>query len=183
MLNPWVRTDKEFYEVFKFFLNRNPSRVLEWGSGGSTTIYPYFIPNLSIWISIEADLSWAKTVRQHLPADRLVDLREAPPLIGTPTKFIPGEPLDIWLSHPNFFSYVRYPDRFEMTFDVIIIDGHVRYDTLLQSRKYSHKETLILHHDSYDGVHAANISKVPNLIEVDSFETYRVFKHENLNSN
>jgi hypothetical protein len=112
-------------------LNRivgSDSRVLEYGSGGSTL---YFATRATEVVSVEHDPHWAQVV-----ADRVGDRAE---IILAPAV---GEPSDSYASTDeryrgmSFREYASVADRFpDGYFDILLIDGRARTSTFAHGRR------------------------------------------------
>ncbi len=103
-------------------LERKPRRVLEWGSGGSTLVWPRELPDAD-WLSIEHDPAYARAIRDRLPPN--VDLRVLP---------YP----DYWMLDPGEVG----------KFDLIVVDGRKRLLCLEQARQLLADDGAVLLHDA-----------------------------------
>jgi len=92
-------------------------RVLEYGSGGSTTFFSQFVDQ---WVSMEHDTNWAPKVRSVLPtlpwSDK-VRLLVVPR--DLPTESFEGTP-------EEYRSYIDKPAELAIQFHLVIDDGRAR---------------------------------------------------------
>ena len=100
---------------------REPARVLEWGSGGSTLYWPAMFPSLE-WLSIEHNKAYAQAIEDRLPAN--VTLRR--------------------LDFPAY--YQLGPDAGK--FDLIIVDGRERVRCLDAARSLLSEGGAVILHDA-----------------------------------
>jgi hypothetical protein len=127
------------------------SRVLEWGSGGSTV---HFSPACLSWLSIEHHHEWAARVQAAVPADGRVSLLYVPPdrpvipILDDSKGYTKGyeEAFDSYAQAA--LSPAAMAAGGENGFDVIVIDGRARLFCALLCLKHDHlKRATILFHD------------------------------------
>lgn len=173
MLAPWLREPCELKLMEEFLKRIRPESILEWGAGGSTTLYPGWCPPVSRWIAIESDLEWVNKVKDNLPKDRNIEVYHVPCDAGTDES-----DKNSWLRNTWYSQYVSYPDKFNLKFDLIYIDGRARHNCLDQALKYSHENTLIAHHDCCDQVHIDNVKSTKNIEIIETFGAYWVLRYK-----
>ena len=122
------------------FLRPN-SRMLEWGSGGSTVYFAQQLPTGATLTSVEHDPKWFAEVRQHIGQDprlRLL-LREATGPLGANATI---EEEDTRPLQP----FVHAADGEQ--FDLILVDGNARSACLQQAKQLLAPGGLVVLHDA-----------------------------------
>ena len=132
-MKPWM-SDSEMLLVIKHLYYTDT--MLEWGSGGSTTYFPYFVKN---YYSIEHDKEWADKVKSSLPPN--VDFN----FFGWDSeRTIPTQ-------RNQFKTYIEYIDKLKVKkFDKILIDGRARGWCAEYALNYLHKDSIIFIHDFWN---------------------------------
>jgi len=127
-------TTKQESDFFLGHIKRN-HKVLEYGSGDSTLEISSICEKM---ISIEHQKNWFETVRNQLPPNATILLRE-PDLAFIEGTYNCG-------TFDEFRSYITAPVEFER-FDIILIDGRARVECAKFCEKIADSETLIFIHD------------------------------------
>lgn len=131
---------KEIHFLEGFLTTCGAEFVLEWGSGGSTIIFPPLCTNLKRWVAIEHDFEWSEKVRLGNENEK-VELFYVPPDSSWQPQ---DESLDS-LSH--FWNYVLSPKLLDLQFDLIFIDGRARTSCLIEGEKVLTKNGFVVLHD------------------------------------
>lgn len=122
-------------------IRRSPIRVLEWGSGASTSHFPAFLEQQGItysWLSLEHDRGWFETVSRNAagnPNVRVV-LVEPPPGGNPKSRECPMD------------SYVSFPSNAGGTYDFILVDGRKRRRCLLEAHRLLSPGGAVFLHDA-----------------------------------
>lgn len=126
MLVPWMHPVE--LEQFKWTLEAQPKRCLEWGSGGSTLVI-LEQPSVEQLVSIDHDAEWVKRVQAEISDPRL-DLRYVPADVHGEDER-PGSEWAIRAeTDPELLrSYVELPTG---EFDFVFVDGRARRFCLLR---------------------------------------------------
>ena len=117
-----MMTEVEIIEMNYLLGDRRPTRVLEWGSGGSTIYWPPRHDCIRAWISVEHDEAWADKVTPLL--DPKVHL--------------------LLISFPGYWDYLRHSGPF----DLILVDGRHRVECMEVASRIVTPEGIVLLHDS-----------------------------------
>ena len=144
----WVRSLFEIYNVsglvaldlpwwtFKVtkhleeFLNVRPeTRVFEWGSGASTI---WLAKRASTVVTIEHDIDFADIVKRIIPGN--VELKVVPPKPLEPAQEVVTSAKS-GFGNLDFQKYSREIEYYPETFDLIVIDGRVRQQCLMNALK------------------------------------------------
>lgn len=111
----------EIKALNKILKEKQPARVLEWGSGGSTLYWPKLYSKID-WVSLEHNKQYADEVRQKMPSN-------------------------VTLIHESYPKY--YQAHKELgTFDLIIVDGRHRVECLSAAREMLAEGGIVLLHDA-----------------------------------
>jgi len=146
-------------EVDSFLASRGgAARVLEFGSGASTV----WLARRAAYVrSVEHDDHWAARVRQMLAA--------APGLRCMPSVHVPDVPR---MKHPvvpsgapsgrglDFEAYVDLPGGWGEKYDLVLVDGRAREESLLRSLPLLSPGGLALLDDSQRGRYQAVLGRV-----------------------
>lgn len=131
------------------------TRVLEWGSGGSTIFFSQFS---KYWTSIEHDVVWAEQVRKHIDNMPLSQIS----MHVVPVDFdwkVHGNKECVDLKHQAcesplkcknctlFSDYVQLPLQWEQVFDIVLIDGRARVPCAHTALQLLSQDGLALVHD------------------------------------
>tara|TARA_Y100001972_G_scaffold111360_1_gene144009 strand:- start:2605 stop:3108 length:504 start_codon:yes stop_codon:yes gene_type:complete len=131
MLKPWMHPSE--IELIKSYLN--PTDImLEWGSGGSTMLFPQYV---SKYYSIEHKKEWFDKIKHQLK-DSKVNLNYVPPEVDNPV--MPSKKED-------YFSYISYPSILNKKYDKILIDGRARQFCAEYCISFLKDEGLVFFHD------------------------------------
>ncbi len=100
-----------------------PLRVLEWGSGYSTSYFPKRLTAGSTWDAIEHDESWAGVVARNLSRWSVPGAQVH--FVPASQPFVVGRGIDG--TEAEFAAYVSAVERFEPgVLDVALVDGRAR---------------------------------------------------------
>lgn len=66
---PWM-PEADLRVLLRVLAQARPKRIVEWGSGGSTSLFSK-VPDVELIVSIEHDEGWAEKVRQEVFDERL----------------------------------------------------------------------------------------------------------------
>lgn len=122
-------------------LRRSPMRVLEWGSGASTSHFPAFLERLGVaysWLSLEHDREWFETVSRNVagnPNVRVV-LIESPAGMNPKSRECPMN------------DYVSFASTAGERYDFILVDGRKRRRCLLEAHRLLSPGGVVFLHDA-----------------------------------
>jgi len=120
-------SDRDVQAIANVLSERQPSRVLEWGAGGSTVYWPRQFPFIRQWISVEHDRLYAYTIRLRAPANVKMRILKPPAY---------------WLS-------------IQGQYDLILIDGRWRVECAAVAHDLLAPGGCVLLHDAYRPRYAA----------------------------
>lgn len=122
---------------------KSPCNVLEWGAGGSTI---YFTNQLRkchtgyVWHALEYNRKWFDKLYPKIDENTKLHLFD----YGIWTR-------DDCTKHP-MNEYVNFPSqlglKFDLKFDMIIVDGRKRRRCLLEAKKLLKKDGFVILHDA-----------------------------------
>jgi hypothetical protein len=170
-MKPWMH-DREIDMVLKYISDGKDKVMLEWGSGGSTSL---FSKHVKTYNSIEHNLDWYYEVRQDLVNNKIENV----------TQFLNDYPkgraevydafYDKWESlilqvseeptnnyhgitnYPSpkemyvWYQYVNAIDNFpEKKYDFIFIDGRSRINCAYKALDYIDENSIIFIHDFFN---------------------------------
>ncbi len=132
---PWMHTKEIEFVTSQL----NPDDVmLEWGSGGSTTLFSVLVDR---YYSIEHVKDWYNKVSDALKQYPLLDVNY---------NFIsPDLPRYSATRYKEFQTYIEYPSTFKCTFDKVFIDGRSRAECAKFILPYLNKDSIVFIHDYY----------------------------------
>lgn len=125
----------------------NPNYVLEYGSGGSTVVFPEYDNELEFWVAVEHNKWWHERVSNAVLNkynNPCIHIAYVPSSTGR------WEETTETLEEDEriFKKYVNYPiNREPFTYDLILIDGVSRLGCLANVYKVSKENTIVLLHD------------------------------------
>ena len=133
--------------------------MLEWGSGGSTTFFPFFVTR---YHSIEHTKDWFRKVGNELP--------ENARLYYVPMNLPRTRPT----KREEFVDYVEHVHSIGVdNFDAVFIDGRARVACAQEVRRFVNEKSVLFLHDS----HRAEYAEIFDLYEViDKAGSLRVMK-------
>lgn len=121
-------------------LCRSPVRVLEWGSGASTSHFPAFLDHLGVaysWLSIEHNRGWFETVSRNTARNPNIRIVLVEPGLGDPrSRECPME------------EYISLPSAAGGPYDFILVDGRKRRRCLLEARRLLSPGGVVFLHDA-----------------------------------
>jgi len=122
-------------------LRRSPVRVLEWGSGASTSHFPAFLERLGVacsWLSVEHDRGWFESVSRNAAGNPNVQvvLVEPPPGMNPKSRECAMD------------EYVAFPASVGGPYDFILVDGRKRRRCLLEARRLLSPGGVVFLHDA-----------------------------------
>lgn len=130
---PWM-DDSEILLILKHLYYTDT--MLEWGSGGSTLYFPYFVKK---YYSIEHDTEWSKKIELKKPQN--VEFHHVPW----------DSPRTIPTQFEQFETYVHYIKKLGIKqFDKILIDGRARGWCAEMALQFLHKDSIIFMHDFWN---------------------------------
>lgn len=108
-------------------------RVLEWGAGVSSVVYPKLLAEGSVWIAVETDINWVQQVNRCAPGCVVI----------------------IYVPEWPSMAYVE-PFKTQGPFDVVLVDGKRRPDCIEAAKTMLKPGGVILLHDAQrEEYHAA----------------------------
>jgi len=130
-MKPYMRED-EAQAIIDLLVQRRVGSVLEYGSGGSTVIFPRVSSTLKRWVSIEHDPKWAARVCKAIAVEGCANV-------------------DLHLVQVHDGDASRYVDlalRLAERFDLVFVDGIHRVSCLLTAPTFLHRDGAVLLHDA-----------------------------------
>lgn len=143
IVEPWMYAEAYLFIKSYLILNKN-SYVFEYGSGSSTFYFSKYCKKL---ISIESDSNWHKLMSDFIYKNSFnnINLICNPPENDNNIQFLSKYKTAFKnFDYKNFQSYVNIIDKFEKSFDVIIIDGYCRSACIEKAIKKIKKKGLIV---------------------------------------
>jgi hypothetical protein len=115
------------------------TRVLEWGSGGSTLFFSKYVKS---WDTIEHNVNWISEMQEYTKDLSNVRFHSA--------KHTWNHAKDSDGSYKEFREYVEVPVHFEnvQSYDIIIIDGRARVEcarSVLRNRLLAGNGVVLIH--------------------------------------
>ena len=147
----------EFSQIEAVLQTVAPTRMVEWGSGGSSRAWLQMLPDLELLWSVEHDAQWAQTVRDEIDDPRFHLVHEAP--IGTEEPdHIPGNH-ETGMIHrewcllleqdPSIMAkYIDSPVDANVTFDVALVDGRARVHCMRTAFELVRPGGMVILHDA-----------------------------------
>jgi len=135
------RKDAQYIERALLEHKNAPLRVLEWGSGGSTVYFSYFLNEHGIdyrWVSLEYNRAWYEKVKSDCANNPRVSLT----LFETDKKSLRQRNIDME-------EYITYPHTLNTEFDLIIVDGRKRRRCLVEAQKLLKEDGVVVLHDAW----------------------------------
>lgn len=137
---PMMR-QKEIEIISAILAEKNPKRILEWGSGNSTVFFSRLTPRAEKWLAIEDKPVYLELLSGRLPENAQILLKT------------------------NSSEYINYPKR-EEKFDFILIDGQHRDACLEVAFQVANEDAVILLHDCDRKESAGMMRKYKNSVEI-----------------
>lgn len=142
-MQPWM-SDIEI-ETIKKYLKSNFC-MLEYGSGGSTLLFPNFVNE---YYSIEHNKEWFEKVK--LQCDKKVNIN----YVGMDSVTPPDKRVKVqsWKDlkdssrAKDYHSYIRYPKKFNTKFDAVLVDGRARPECVEFITDYLKDDGYLFMHD------------------------------------
>lgn len=134
-MTPWM--DKTEIDLIISKL-RLTDKMLEYGSGGSTTIFSKYV---SKYYSIEHVENWHDDVSKELISQELTHIDYH--LVK------PDYPRTIPTKYEEFKTYIEYPKNFNVKFDKVLVDGRGRQYCAEFIIPYLHKNSIVFIHDYF----------------------------------
>lgn len=133
--------------VDEYLAAKEGARVLEYGSGASTV---WLAKKARSVVSIEHDPSWCQTLKDQFANPGLLHLKERVTiLLRPPDSSVAGdERYRSGRASGSLRSYVHAVEEFEKTFDLIVIDGRCRCESLSVALPYLAPGGLIVFDNS-----------------------------------
>lgn len=110
--------------------------IFEYGSGASTI---WLAKRAQKLISIEHDRNWYWRLKNKLSSFSHVKLILCEPEVGDHKKYYSTK-----MKHVSFYSYVTAIQNFDLTYDIIVIDGRAREACLNEAFKYLKPHGIII---------------------------------------
>lgn len=136
---PWMSED-EIELILKYL--KQDFIMLEWGSGGSTLLFPKYVKK---YFSIEHDKEWYDKIKKEL-VDK--DIKNA-------ETFLVEQ--DLPRSHPaskreefkHYVEFINSPKLSEKHFDAILVDGRARPHCAIEALKHIDHKSIVFIHDFF----------------------------------
>lgn len=163
---------KEIELVIRYLSNSNDSIMLEWGSGGSTSLFSKYVKK---YYSIEHNLDWYYEVRKYLVNNNITNvvqfLNDYPKGRSEVYKAFYEKWEDLILqvsTEPfnNYYDIKKYPNPKEMyiwyqyvnaignfevkIYDYIFIDGRSRVNCAFKALNYINENSIVFIHDFFN---------------------------------
>ena len=119
---------------------KDPLRLLEWGSGGSTIYFTRFLEKYDIpytWVSLEYNREWYERIKNTLTENKNIELH----LFDSGNTRL--KQLDDVMD-----EYVSFPRSLGEDFDFILVDGRKRRRCLLEAQKMLAPGGFVFLHDA-----------------------------------
>lgn len=140
---PWMMP-KELDILTEVLYKLQPKFCFEWGSGNSTLYFPTLITSIEKWYSLEHNEDWYKVISQKI-ADPRISLSfvkaEKDPGRGRYNVNIEG-------TYEEFKSYVDFPEKLQIKFDFMLIDGRARMSCLRKAYELISDTGVVIVHDA-----------------------------------
>lgn len=134
-MTPWMHKNEIDFIKSKLKLT---DTMLEWGSGGSTTLFSYLV---SRYYSIEHVEDWYNKVSS--------ELKNHPSLNVNYFNIPPDFPRTIPTKYSEFKTYIEYPKNFNSKFDKVLIDGRARAQCAKFILPYLKENSIVFIHDYF----------------------------------
>lgn len=132
-IKPWMH-DNEILLILKHLYYTDT--MLEWGSGGSTLYFPYFVKH---YYSIEHNEDWFQKILPQIPDNVNFNF-----VSWDSERTIPTQ-------RDQFKTYIEYINELGVKkFDKILIDGRARGWCAEYALNYLHKDSIIFIHDFWN---------------------------------
>ena len=144
-MQPWM-SSTEIQTVLRYL--KSYQAMLEYGSGGSTLLFPEYVDK---YFSIEHDEKWYKKVKEQCKSNSNVVIKHVPRDHITPDenriKATTWQELDTSSRAKDFKTYIEYPKVFERKFDVVLVDGRARPECAKFIKDYLVDDGYLFMHD------------------------------------
>jgi len=142
ILRPFMKY-KEIIIIKDILKNKKPQMCLEYGAGYSTLYFSRYLEKNAKWIAIEHNKNWFKKIKQLIHQKGNVSIYYIPPNHSS----LDTDPnsKDAFL---GFEEYVLFPEKLNIKFDFILIDGEARKHCLEVAPKLLKKNGVIVLHDA-----------------------------------
>ena len=150
----------EFAQVIAVLATLAPTRIVEWGSGGSTRAWPSLVPRLSLLVSVEHHGPWYERVQATLHDSRVRYGLCLPRAQDSEPTFPPTTPEEkttyrAWCDRceedPSIMAdYIGYPASVAdgVPFDIAFVDGRARVPCAAEALRILRPGGVVLVHDT-----------------------------------
>jgi hypothetical protein len=179
---------REIDLILSYLQKRPDSRMLEWGSGGSTVLFPKFV---SWYTSIEHNLDWYAEVRNKLVEE---DIRNIEHILVDIPKGVPTKREEFWDKHHHLITqlaglddnnlpslkgwwdlktryiwheYIDWRFNTICPFDFVLIDGRARVNCAQKALEYLSDDGIVFIHDFFNRVDVNDYKAVFQGYEID----------------
>jgi len=132
---------KEVAIIIEILKRKNPKRVLEWGAGYSTIFFSRYLSSEAKWIAVEHDKEWYIRIKRLVYDPKIMIFYVPPNHIPWTDPYEDG-------SFSDLRDYVKFPEKLNEKFDLIIIDGRARKFCLIHALKFLKNDGIVILHDS-----------------------------------
>ena len=142
---PWMKS-KEMDIIDEVLNKLKPKNCLEWGSGYSTLLFPGRLPELNVWHSIEHNKEWYELLKDQI-TNQKVTLTFVEPDNKNYNSAGPYNESSEGI-YKDFETYINYPQRYNLKFDFVFIDGRSRKNCLRKAFELLNDDGVIIVHDA-----------------------------------
>ena len=140
---PWM--SKAEIELIKKYLTTDKI-MLEYGCGGSTTYFPQYVKE---YYSIEHDIEWFHKVKSKTQNLKNLQIFNIPKNSTTKNVVTARDwfSLDISSKYKDFYDYIRFPQKLNIKFDIVLIDGRARPECAKFISDFLNHNAIVFIHD------------------------------------
>jgi predicted O-methyltransferase YrrM len=178
---PWMHPNE--INLILMFLHPDHS-MLEWGCGGSTVLFSKYVKE---YYSIEHNKEWHSQVTQKISDSKLDNIKfiHVPTDDGIEKDFLPETEGQNLTHKERYNTYIKYPHKFNVKFDRILIDGRARQFCIDECLSLLKDDGLVFFHDfwmngrdRYRNAALRNFDEVASIIH--SHQSLAVLKNKNI---
>ena len=142
-MQPWM-SSTEIQTILKYL--KSYYSMLEYGSGGSTLLFPNYVNE---YYSLEHDEKWFNKVKNNCGQN--VNITHVSRDYATPDinriKATTWQELDTSSRAKDFKTYIEYPQFFKTKFNAVLIDGRARPECAKFIKDYITDDGYMFMHD------------------------------------
>lgn len=172
-MNPWM--SKEEIETIKKYLNSDMI-MLEYGCGGSTLFFPQFVKE---YYSIEHDREWFEKIKKQIANHTYMYYVGRNSTTPDHERIVAKSVAELENSSraKDFTAYIRYPEKLNIKFDAVLIDGRARPECAAFIRSFLKDGGYLFIHDYWARKPYHVVSEIYDLIDsVKTGQSIAIFK-------